>query len=108
MSVCVLILAAEIMYVTASTPEMNFNVALDKSNMRMMAISMPNTLSFGNILTGLNVPSAAAWGDIVTISSTSVVYVPTVVGVTGGLQSQLHLCRLAESQFISLSQVMLH
>jgi hypothetical protein len=76
----VLALHADILYVTARTPSATFKAAMDMQALRLMTVDMPNTLSFGNILTGLGVTGAASLGDIITVSNTTVVYVPAVNG----------------------------
>jgi hypothetical protein len=70
----------DILYVTARTPTTNFKAAMDRQTLRLMTLDMPNTLSFGSILTGLGVSGAASLGDIITVSNTTVVYVPAVNG----------------------------
>jgi hypothetical protein len=68
------------MYVTASTPSLYFRAALDRSGLRMMAVDMPSSLSFGSILAGLGVSDAALLGDMISVAATTVVFVPTVNG----------------------------
>lgn len=77
---CVFVSVADILYVTASTPSMTCRVALDKQKLRLLTLDMPDTLSFGSILTGLGVSGADSLGDIITVSATTVVYVPAVNG----------------------------
>jgi hypothetical protein len=68
------------MYVTASTPSLSFRAALDRSGLRMMAVDMPSSLSFGSILAGLGVSGAASLGDMISVAATTVVFVPAVNG----------------------------
>lgn len=77
---CLLCRAADILYVTGSTPSITFKAAMDKKSLRLMALDMPGELSFGDILTGLGVSGAASLGDIITVSATTVLYVPNVNG----------------------------
>jgi hypothetical protein len=72
--------AADILYVTGSTPSITFKAAMDRQSLRLMALDMPGELSFGDILTGLGVSGAASLGDIITVSATTVLYVPNVNG----------------------------
>eukprot|EP00775_Hariotina_reticulata_P009551 gene9551-9715_t len=69
-----------IMYITARSADSTFRAALDSQGLRLMVVSMPNTLSFGSILTGLGVTGASSLGSSVNASSSSVVYVPAVNG----------------------------
>ena len=73
------------MFITASTPTANFQVAADKQALRLLTLDMPNTLTFGSILSGLGVSGAASLGDIISVAATTVVYVPAVNG--SGMQS---------------------
>ena len=68
------------MYITANTTGVSFKAAIDRQSLRMMTLDMPRTLSFGSILTGLGVSGAATLGDLVSVSATTVVYVPSVNG----------------------------
>lgn len=72
--------APDILYVTGSTPSITFKAAMDRQSLRLMALDMPGELSFGDILTGLGVSGAASLGDIITVSATTVLYVPNVNG----------------------------
>lgn len=74
---------ADILYINATTSDMAFRAAIDARSLRMLSVSMPGTLSFGSILAGLGVTSAASMGDVMTVTATTVVYVPNVANVTG-------------------------
>lgn len=82
---------ADILYVTATTSSMVFKAAVDTKSLRMLAVSMPGTLSFGDILIELGVTSAASVGDVLTVTATTVVYVPVVNG--SGEKKQQTLCK---------------
>lgn len=56
---------------------------MDNESMRMIAVSIPGTVSFGSILADLGVSSMESMGDIITVTSTTVVYVPAVEGASG-------------------------
>ena len=57
---------------------------MDKQGLRVLAVGLPGTLSMGAILTDLGVTGAASLGDVLTVTATTVVYVPAVNGNTGG------------------------
>lgn len=48
---------------------------------------MPDTVSFGDILTDLGATGAASLGDLVTVAGTTVVYVPAVNGTGGSVHA---------------------
>lgn len=67
----------------ATTSGASFGAAIDQQGLRLMTVSLPNTWSLGGILEGLGVSAASSLGDIMTMSSTELVYVPSVAGATG-------------------------
>lgn len=71
---------ADILYITAVTSSGSLKVATDKKSLRLLTVDMPNTLSFGSILSDLGASGAASLGDIITVSNTTVVYVASVNG----------------------------
>ncbi len=74
---------ADILYLSASTSSIAFRVGLDGQGLRLMAVSLPGTLTVGSILSSLGVTSAESLGDILTLTATTLVYVPAVANTTG-------------------------
>ena len=80
--------AADILYVTASTSDITFKAAMDRQALRLMSVDMPATWSFGDVLTSLGVSGAASLGDVVSVSATTLVYVPGVNGTGTGQEGR--------------------
>lgn len=59
-------------------------VGLDKQGLRLMAVSLPNSMTLGGLLADLGVASAASLGDGLTASGTTLIYVPEAADGTGG------------------------
>lgn len=76
---------ADILFVSASSRAASFKAGLDKQGLRMLAVGLPDTLSFGSILSGLGVSAAASLGDMMTVSDTTVLYVPAANGSSNGV-----------------------
>ena len=69
------------LFVSASTHTVAFRAGMDSQGLRLLAVGMPGTVSFGSLLSGMGVPNAASLGDILTVTATTVLFVP---GSTGG------------------------
>lgn len=67
---------ADTLFVSAQSTSASFRVAVDRQALRLLAVGLPGTLSFSSILSGLGVAGAASLGDILTVSSSRVIYVP--------------------------------
>ncbi|PSC67508.1 Arabinogalactan endo-1,4-beta-galactosidase isoform A [Micractinium conductrix] len=53
---------------------------MDSQGLRLLAVGMPGTVSFGSLLSGMGVPNAASLGDILTVTATTVLFVPGSTG----------------------------
>lgn len=76
-------LLADVLFVSASTPTTTFKAGLDKQGLRLLSVGMTGSTTIGSVLTSLGVPAAANVDDLVVVSGTSVVYVPSVPNTAG-------------------------
>lgn len=75
---------ADVLFVTAQSPDVSFRAALDKQGLRLLSVGLPRQQSFSSVLSGLGVTGAASVGDILTASGTTAIYVPAVQGASSG------------------------
>ena len=68
----------------ASSASVGLRVVIEQGNLRMLFLTLPSTLSFGNVLSGLGIPASDFdSSDVLTVANSSVMYVPMVNGQTG-------------------------
>lgn len=89
---CTAFLCAGQLSINASSPTIAVFAAAQNNTVRLLTLRLPGTLSFGSILSQLGLGAAGIDSTgVLSLSNTSLKYVPTVQGSTGGLRGTADL-----------------